>query len=331
MNSTGGQRAVRIAVDLLGGDRAPGAVVEGVLAALEERPDVHVTLVGPPDVVADLLRGRGDPHRLGVEAATQVVEMAEDPARAVRRKRDATVRVATRLLRDGAVDAVVSMGSTGATMAAALFTLGRLPGVTRPALAVVVPGVEGRTVLLDVGANANATPDLLAQFALAGVAYARVRLGLAEPTVGLLSLGSEPGKGDALRREAYPLLADLPLTFAGNVEGGAVVRGGVVDVVVADGFTGNVLLKALEETRAVAGDPHEPADAGGAVLLGVDGVVVVGHGAAGPSGVACCVAVAADAVTEGLVGRTAAALDGLVQRRRTAAGLAPSARPEDGP
>lgn len=335
---------VRVALDLLGGDRAPGSVVDGALLA-SAQPGTQVVLVGPPDVAARLLAERGAPGRLEVVPASQVVGMDEDPARGVRSKRDATVRVACRLVRDGAADAVVSVGSTGAALAAALFTLGRLRGVARPALAVVIPAQAGPLVFLDAGASTDATAALLASHALAGVALAQVRLGLARPRVGLLTIGEESGKGDALRREAADLLAALPVDFVGSVEGRDVPYGGVADVVVTDGFTGNVLAKGLEAAAGVVRDAvvqalgttperraalpvvlpalaeatdHMSPDAfGGAFLLGVQGVCVVGHGASSPQAVASCVAVAVQAVREGLVPRTAQALDALVAQRAT--------------
>ena len=312
---------MRVAVDLLGGDHAPDVVVDGALQAISRRdPDeLQVILVGPPAEAERLLAARDAAGALPVVAAHEVVGMAEDPARAVRRKRDATVRVAARLVRDGAADALVSVGSTGATMAAAFFSLQRLPGVSRPPLAVVVPSAAGPLVLLDVGSTVDVSADQLAQHALAGAAYATVRLGLARPRVGLLSNGSEPGKGDSLRREAYDLLSevlsDLPVEFVGNVEGHDISRGGVADVVVTDGFTGNVVLKTLEGAGAVTDAPA------GAVLLGVDGVVVVGHGASSATDVASCIDLAARAVTDNLVGSTADALAVLVARRRTEAGF----------
>ena len=273
---------VRVALDLMGGDAAPDAVVDGALLVSDERPDVQVVLVGPEEVAADRLSARGAAGRFEIVPASESVGMAEDPARAVRAKRDSTVRVAARLVRDGAADATVSAGSSGAALAAALFTLGRLPGVTRPAIAVVIPAPNGRVVLLDAGANPDAGPDLLAQFALTGAAYAAA-LGVESPRVGLLNIGHEPGKGDDLRRQAYDLIAALPVTFAGNVEGHDVALGGTADVVVTDGFTGNVLLKGIEGAIRMHADPAvEPDDHGGAVLLGVKGVAVVGHGAASP-------------------------------------------------
>lgn len=323
----------------MGGDEAPAVVVDGALLVADERPDIEVVLVGPPDVAAEALAARGAADRLAVVPASEVVGMGDDPARAVRAKRDATVRVAARLVRDGDADATVSIGSTGAAMAAGLFTLGRVHGVTRPALAVVLPAVAGPVVLLDAGANLECTPDLLAQFALAGCAYATVRLGIPEPRVGLLSVGTEPGKGDALRKAAYDVLTGLPVRFVGNVEGGDLPLGGRADVIVADGFAGNVLLKGVEGAYAMcraavqaalgdaagpaigALDPLQPERLGGAILLGVNGVSVIGHGASSARAVASSVELAAQAAAEGLVDRVTEALDRLVAQRRADAGL----------
>lgn len=338
--------APRIAVDLPGGDAGPGVVVDGVLLAARRWPELRLLLVGPPAEASDLLTSRGALEllddaagRLTVVPAMQRIGMDEDPVRAVRARRDATVRVAARLVRDGLADATVSVGSTGAAMASALFTLGRLPGVTRPPLAVVVPAPRGPVILLDAGATVEAGPDLLLQFALAGAAYARVHLGIEEPSVGLLSVGSEPGKGDPVRKEAArllrDLLADLPVRFVGNVESAAVAVGGVVDVVVTDGFTGNVLLKGMEgavgAVLALAAQELDPAgrealarvsgrlgadSQGGAMLLGVPGVVVVGHGASSPEAVSACIGAAARAVREHLVPRLTEAMTTLLDRRR---------------
>jgi glycerol-3-phosphate acyltransferase PlsX len=308
----------------MGGDSAPDAVIDGALLVADERPDIQVVLVGPEEVAAELLDRRNASGRFAVVNATQHIAMDEDPARAVRAKRDASVRVAARLVRDGAADATVSAGSTGAALAAALFTLGRLPGVTRPAIAVVVPALHGPVVLLDAGANPDAGPDLLAQFALTGAAYATTR-GVRTPRVGLLSNGAEPGKGDETRRAAYALLEALPIAFAGNVEGHDVALGGRADVVVTDGFTGNVLLKGIEGALAMTGTTPERLDPqrhGGALLLGVDGVAVLGHGSSTARAVASCVGLAADAVADGLLPRLRATLEALVARRREAAGLA---------
>jgi glycerol-3-phosphate acyltransferase PlsX len=312
---------VRVALDLMGGDAAPDAVLDGALLIADERPDVQVVLVGPEEVAAGGLSARGAAGRFEVVHASESVGMSEDPARAVRAKRDATVRVAAKLVRDGHADATVSVGNSGAALAAALFTLGRLPGVTRPAVAVVLPTPNGRVVLLDAGANPDAGPDLLAQFALTGTAYA-VSLGIERPRVGLLSIGAEAGKGDALRREAYDLIAALPVEFAGNVEGHDVALGGAADVVVTDGFTGNVLLKGIEGAHRTAG-ALDPDVYGGAILLGVDGVAVIGHGDASPRAVAAAVGIAADAVQNALLPRLTETLTDLVARRRALAGLVP--------
>ena len=340
-----------VAVDLLGGDLAPEVVVDGALLALDGRTDLAVTLVGPPEVAGPLLAARGHPERLGVVAARQAIGMDEDPVRAVRSRRDATVRVASRLVRDGAADATVSIGSTGAALAAAVFTLGRLPGVTRPSLALIVDGLDGSLVFLDAGANTECGADLLAQFALSGSAYASVALGVDRPRVGLLTIGTEPGKGDAVRKDAHEVLSELPIDFAGNVEPDVLPFGGGVDVVVTDGFSGNLLLKgveaavlamqrqalaeltavvpALDETSATllaralgrAAARYRPESRGGAILLGVDGVSVVGHGSSSPAAVAACIGMAAEAARGGLVPRLRTALDQLITSRRLRAGL----------
>jgi glycerol-3-phosphate acyltransferase PlsX len=314
--------------------------VAGARRASAADPDLLITLVGPPDVAA----AHPDAAAFDVAPASEVIAMGADAARAVRSQRDATIRVACRLVRDGEADGVVSIGSTGAALAAAVFTLGRLPGVTRPGLAVVVPAPGGHLVLLDTGASADAGPEQLAQLALAGSAFAQVALGVERPRVGLLTIGEEPGKGDQLRREAWPLLEaleSLDVDFVGSVEGHDVPLGGRADVVVTDGFTGNVLLKGVEgavraigtvlgaeHAAAFAGIARQwgPEGAGGGVLLGVPGVVVVGHGSSNPAGVAACVAQAATAVREGLVPRISTAIGALVARRREQAGLAGSSR-----
>ena len=226
-----------IAVDAMGGDRAPGEIVAGAVEAAAE--GIPVVLVGPPD-----LEGRGD---LPLIPAAEVVAMDEDPAQAIRRKKDSTLVRAAEAVRDGKASAMISAGNTGATMAAALLRMGRIKGVTRPAIATPIP-VPGSTptVLLDAGANAEVQPEWLVQFAQMGAVFAKHRFALDAPRVGLLSIGEEPGKGDILRKEAYGLLAVAPaIDFIGNVEGRDVMSDRV-DVVVTDGFTGNVVLKTLE-------------------------------------------------------------------------------------
>jgi glycerol-3-phosphate acyltransferase PlsX len=276
----------------MGGDDAPAAVLAGALLAVSRDAELEVVLVGPPELAPDL------PDRVTVVAASEVVGMDEEPARAVRAKRDATVRVIHRLVRDGEADAAVSIGSTGAVLTAAVLTLGRL--TPRPAVAVIVPALAGPLVLLDAGASSDCTAEQLLSHAQLGAAYAEVALGLTDPAVGLLSVGSEPGKGDQLRRDAYLLLEGSALRFVGNVEGYDVPLGGKADVVVTDGFTGNVLLKGMEGADARAGGGGLPVSA---VLLGVDGVSVVGHGFSDPEAVAGCLEHAARVVREGLMAR----------------------------
>ena len=327
---------VRVAVDLLGGDHAPDLVVAGARRALAEDEALRVVLVGPPHLADDAvpIDGKaadgGDPAsaaRLSVVPATDAVSMGEHPVRAVRAKRNASVRVTARLVRDGAADAMVSVGSTGAAVTAAVLSLGRLRGMTRAALTVVVPALAHPVILLDAGANTDVSADALAEFAVVGAAFARTRLQLLEPRVGLLSIGSEVGKGDGLRRQAHASIASAlegtGVRFAGNVEGGDVPLGGPADVVVTDGFSGNVLLKAIEGThrlltRATDGAEPElqPERFGGGVLLGVRGVVVLGHGASGERAVASCVAMAAAAVRDRLVATVDAGLTELGRPRR---------------
>jgi glycerol-3-phosphate acyltransferase PlsX len=315
-----------IAVDAMGGDHAPGEIIAGALKAAAE--GIPVLLVGPTG-----LEGRGE---LPLIEANEVIEMDDDPAGGVRRKKDSTLVRAAEAVRDGKASAMISAGNTGATMAAALLRMGRIKGVNRPAIATVIP-VPGTTptILLDSGANAEVQPDWLVQFALMGSVYAAHRFGITTPRVGLLSIGEEPGKGDLLRKEAFPLLAaEKGINFIGNVEGRDVMTD-AVDVVVTDGFTGNVVLKTLEgglkavinSLVAVFGDPahREPAEAllpallplyetldpdtyGGAVLLGVDGVCVISHGSTKARAMHNAIRVAKEMVAAGLVDEMRAAI-----------------------
>lgn len=341
---------VRIALDLMGGESAPEAIVDGALCAALEQPGLHIVLVGSAEVAARLVGDRPGSDRVSYVEATETIGMEEDPIRAVRAKRHSSVRVAATLVRTGAADAFVSAGSTGATVAAGLFTLGRVRGMARAGLAVVVPAAAGPVILLDAGASPVASPDVMCQFAQAGSAYARIRLGSKAPLVGLLSIGAEAGKGDALRKRSYDALSRLAgISFVGNVEGGDVAAGGRADVVVTDGFTGNVLLKGMEGAVAMATaalasaigfDPAlqvaagllrpafdaaaasiDPEQHGGGLLLGVNGVVVVAHGATTPRALAASVAVAADAVRAEVVSAVTAAMTSSL-RAHMVAGLA---------
>lgn len=262
-----------IALDAMGGDDAPASLVAGALRARDEH-GLRPILVGRRDAVARALELAGSPDGLEIVDANDVVGNTEDPAVGVRGKPTASIRVAANLLVEGRAQALVSAGSTGATLATALLTLGRIRGVRRPVVAVVLPFGAHGVVLLDAGGSSDPQPDALVAHGRMGAAYAKVR-GVREPRVGLLNVGAEPGKGNALSRTAHDLLAG-EAGFVGNVEPAAVYAG-AVDVVVADGFTGNVFLKTIE---AVTPGRDPGAGPGAAVLLGVNGAVLVAHGAA---------------------------------------------------
>lgn len=317
-----------VAVDALGGDGAPGAVLDAVSGLLQEpEPCLRILLAGPTDRLAQLLQARGvDAGRVGILPAPAGVPMHGHPLQAVRDDAQRpepglTVTAAARAVRDGQADAWVTAGHTGAAVAAAVLTSGRMAGMARPALAVVLPALEGPVVLLDAGASIEVSPTVLVQFAVAGWCYARA-LGIDDPRVGLLTIGSEPGKGDDLRREAEQVLgarlAGQGIVFAGPVEGHDVVAGRRAQVVVTDGFTGNVLLKGIEGAVAWSvermgrayGDPgparrvlREVAtgEFAGGMLLGVNATTVVGHGAGSPAQIAACIRLAARAADHGLL------------------------------
>jgi len=308
----------RIAVDAMGGDRGPDEIVAG---ALEARGDgVEPVIVGDPVL---------ETHGLELVPAADVIEMHDKPAEAVRAKPDSSLVTA------GRADAVVSAGNTGAVLAAGLRELRRIPGVLRPAIAVPIPTERGPSVLLDAGANADARPEHLLQFATMGAVFAAEILGVARPTVRLLSIGEEREKGNQLALEVHELLAASDLEFAGNTEGRDILRG-AADVVVTDGFTGNVVLKTLEGTigtildalRAeITATPRgklggllirpaarrlrhrlDPDTYGGAYLLGLRGLAVVAHGNSSRTAIANAVRLAARGVDHDVVGRLAASL-----------------------
>jgi len=321
---------MRIAVDAMGGDHAPEAIVSGAVAAAREL-GVDVVLVGPEARVRGELARHGGPPALEIVDAPEVIEMHEAPAMALRRKRRASIVVAVELLKARRVDAVVTAGHTGAAMGAALLGLGRVPGVDRPALALVLPTQTAQpAILLDVGANVDCKPHHLLQFALMGAAYANRVLGTTSPRVGLLSNGTEEGKGSELTLAATPLLRASGLNFVGNVEARDCFVG-VADVVVCDGFVGNVAVKfgqglalairdiAKDELRGLRGKllrlylaplvgpilrlyrRIDYREYGGAPLLGIDGVVIVAHGSSNARALRNAVRVAAEAVSHGFV------------------------------
>ena len=314
-----------IAVDGMGGDKAPGEIIEGARRATEEL-GVPVVLVGRPDEL-------GTDHGLEVLPASEVIAMAADPAKSVRTMKDSSLVRAAEAVRDGKASAMISAGNTGATMASALLRMGRIKGVIRPAIATPIPVPGGTpTVLLDAGANSECQAEWLVQFAQMGAVLARERYGIAAPKVGLLSIGEEAGKGNPLVKETYKLLQDAPLgaaQFVGNVEGRDIMTDDV-DVIVTDGFTGNVALKTLEggmralvnalfgvfaasdEAKAAAEvlmpgllplySQLDPDSYGGAILLGVDGVCIISHGSSSATAIVNAVRVAADMVEHDVVG-----------------------------
>ncbi len=317
-----------IAVDVMGSDKGPLEIVAGARQAAEEL-GVPILLVGRREVM-------GNTWGLEVLEASEVVDMHEDPAGGVRRKKDSSVVRAAEAVRDGRASAMVSAGNTGAAMASALLRMGRVKGVARPAIATVIP-VPGAipTVLLDGGANADCTASWLVQFAQMGAVYAAERFKLDEPRVGLLSIGEEPGKGSALVKETHTLLAEpgrlrIAGKFIGNVEGRDVLSDRV-DVVVTDGFTGNVVLKTLEggtrflldtllrvmtstdEARQATNvllplllplqAELDPESYGGAMLLGVDGLCIISHGSSSRRAIFNAVGLAREMVMADMVGR----------------------------
>jgi phosphate acyltransferase len=319
-----------IAIDAMGGDHAPDAIVEGARQAASAL-GVPIMLVGRPEALEWL---RAD---LEVLPASQVIAMDAD-AGSVRTMKDSSLVRAAEAVRDGKASAMVSAGNTGATMASALLRMGRIRGVARPAIATPIP-VPGSTptVLLDAGANAECQPQWLVQFAQMGAVFSRERYGVAEPKVGLLSIGEEPTKGNSLVKETHGLLvaegalAASGARFVGNVEGRDIMTD-EVDVVVTDGFTGNVTLKTLEGAlrtlvrsvldalgaTEVAGPAVEslmplyttldPDDTGGAMLLGVDGVCIISHGSSSPRAIVNATRVASEMVEAGIVDRLRAAV-----------------------
>jgi glycerol-3-phosphate acyltransferase PlsX len=294
----------KIALDAFGGDYAPEEIVEGALLAAELE-GISVILTGDEHRLRSLVGGKAGSNRIEIVHAPEVVQMDEEPVAAVRSKRDSSLVRGAQLVRQGEAQALVSAGSTGATLAAALFNIGRIKGVERPAISTILPTAAGFTLVLDVGANVDCRPSQLVQFAQMGSIYATEVLKVPNPRVGLLNVGHEPGKGNQLAKEVYSLLQQTSLNFIGNVEGRE-VPGGHVDVVVCDGFLGNVVLKFAEglsstllnmikeEAKrslvATAGallmkpgfrrlkKRMDPNEYGGAPLLGINGVVIIAHG-----------------------------------------------------
>lgn len=296
---------MKIAIDAMGGDNAPQAIVEGSLDAARAYPDLSLILVGDETRIKQHL-GNDAPSNLQIVHTTEVIEAEDEPVRSVRRKKDASMVVAARMVKEGQADGFVSAGNTGALMAAGLLIVGRIEGIERPALASIWPTMGGKAMLvLDVGANMDAEAQHLYQYGLMSNLFAKEVLGLKQPRIGLLNVGAEPGKGDKLRKEAFPLLEKGPFHFVGNIEAREAMND-KCDVLVADGFTGNNMLKLIEgfglglfdqlkqvflrnavsKLAALVLKPglrefknkFDYAEYGGAPLLGIDGAVIKAHG-----------------------------------------------------
>ena len=317
---------VTVVVDVMGGDEPPQVVLDGIAAALEADAQLTVIACGPAELVEPFAAAHA---HCEAQVATQVIAMEEHPVEAIRTKRDSSIVVGCKLVREGRAQGFFSAGSTGACMSAATLVVGRIKGIDRPALTTALPGVKP-TVFLDMGANADCKPINIVQFAHMGCAYARVVLGVDKPRVGLLNIGSEDTKGSMEAQARFAALREQVPAFAGNAEGGDLAAG-TFDVIVTDGFTGNVALKTMEGTAkfilrkvkqvatsslknkiggallhsSLSGMKSELSgdEYGGAVLLGVKGVVVIGHGATSVDAVKNGTLVAANAVRGRLVER----------------------------
>lgn len=299
------QQPITIAVDAMGGDYGPAPAVEGAVLAADEL-GIEVILVGDESQIREQLQRHGSSHpRLTIRHASQTVEMHESPAQVARKKRDSSVWVATELVKTGDVSAVVSAGNTGASMVAAFFILGVIKGVERPAIAATLPTLTGTAVLLDVGATVDCTAQHIEQFAIMGHEYGKHVFGKPNPRIGLLSIGEEDTKGNEVTKEAFKRLKAVPINFVGNVEGRDVYSG-AADIIVCDGFIGNVALKISEGLadaikkimmKEIAGSflgrlaypflaapllrlrrRMDYAEFGGAPLLGVNGICMICHG-----------------------------------------------------
>ena len=313
--------ACRIALDAMGGDHAPDEILKGALLAIEEYPAVQIILVGREEVIRAKLGGKPQAKHLEIVDAREVVEMEDNALAPLRKKRNSSIRVCANLVQEGKADAMVSAGHTGATMTSAYKVLGTIEGVSRPALAAILPSVKGHTVLLDVGANVDSKPAHLREFAVMGHFYAQMIFGIEHPRVGLLSIGEEEGKGNELTKETFRVMKETGLNFIGNAEGRDVFNGNA-DVVVCDGFIGNVVLKASESLgefvsktlkEQVTKGPVRKAGAvilrrafddlkkrmdyseyGGAPLLGVNGGCIVCHGRSNAKAIKNAIRVARD-------------------------------------
>lgn len=320
---------VRIALDAMGGDFAPQALVEGALLAVRELP-VEVTLVGDEKQVGEILAGAGPtPKGITIHHAPDVIAMGAHPIEAIKKQKESSIVIAAKLVKEGGAEALVSAGSTGAAMASSLLQWGRIKGVERPAIGTLLPSLNGAVLLLDAGAQVDCRPSHLVQFAIMGSTYMQRLFGLEQPRVGLLNIGEEETKGCDLVQETYPRLTQTPgLHFIGNVEGRDILSG-KADVVVCDGFVGNVVLKFAEGMGAIFIEQLKEAvmqnrrsqvggwllkpgllalrkrmdytEYGGAPLLGVRGVSIISHGSSNSKAIYNAIRVAGECVRNKIV------------------------------
>lgn len=318
-----------IYLDAMGGDNAPSCTVAGALEALRADAELRLTLGGPAKELEALLTGAEDvKNRLTVDDAPEIITNHDAPVMAIRQKKNSAQVRGMLMVREGAADGFVSAGSTGATLAGGMFRLGRIEGVERPALAPLLPNGKGFFCLIDCGANVDCLPQYLPQFGIMGAAYLRAVRGIENPRVGLVNIGAEAEKGNALAKAAYPLMESAPFRFVGNIEGRDITAD-LADVVVCDGFSGNLILKFMEGVAGtlmsmikremmadlrgkIGGAIAKPAfrrvkkamdytEVGGAPLLGVKGVVVKAHGSSNAHAIACAIRQAALMARKGLV------------------------------
>ena len=331
---------MKIAVDAMGGDYAPEEVVLGAIEAVKAYKKYDVVLVGDAKEIRRVMTEYGtmESDRLSIVHAGEVIEMDEHPAQAIRKKKDASIVVATRLVKEGICDAVVAPGSTGAAVTAALLGLGRIKGIERPCIATPIPSKRGVSILLDSGANSDSKPKHLVQAAIMGSHYAQHIFGIKEPNIGLLNIGAEASKGNELAQTTYPMLEQTKtISFYGNVEGRDITEG-IVDVVVCDGFVGNIILKfgegiallimqlvkdsirnggLLAKLGAMAVLPAfrhlrkrlDFTEYGGAPLLGIDGSFIICHGSSKAKTIRHAVRVAGELVEEDVVGHIRASIE----------------------
>ncbi len=319
----------KVVVDAMGGDYAPHEPIAGSVLAVKDFSDIHIILVGPEDKLTKELAKHDYPRdRISVVNASEIIEMDESPASAIRKKKDSTIVVGSTLVKKGEAEAFVSAGNTGACMSAGLLKIGRIKGISRPAIATVFPNIKNQTVVLDSGANVDIGSLELTQFALMGKIFAEKVLKKTDPRVGLLNIGEEEHKGSKLTHETYPLLQEMPLNFIGNVEGRDIFKN-TVDVVVCDGFVGNIVLKTsegiadaifkilkeeiLKSRLAKLGALFmKPAlrglqkrmdytEYGGAPLLGIKGISIISHGSSNAWAIRNAVRIARESLLNNLV------------------------------